>query len=438
MIRQQARGRAGITLTEILIAIMILGVGMIALVTLFPIGLLRMRAATRMTRSALLVETAASELETRNLLSANSFINGLSGSYGVNPWISDGPPAGGGVYRGTTNIGPGGVPGAPGPGLPVAYDPLWCAMVFNQTGAFPPTGTASSVGRFGAGAATGYLRPDPNTASTSYAWGLQRVSNFSPTLYSASGAVTAAVSNAYQYNIVSNIFVSQEDVVWNSENDKSTAAAGVIASPVLPDLFMGGSSAGFPTLDWRYSWFFTGTQSDADDATMFDGDVVICENRQFNLDTSTNQVVGETVVEAIFGYSTSPVNGYGLNASRTVLLHWPATMPDPEIKVGDWIADVTYEVSLKNDLAIRTFESTNGMTVYPNQRCYWYQVAKKTAPDTDVSSGAPAGYRSMTVWVTTPLQAFTLLGAGGKPHSLNAALIMPSVVNVFPRTVYSR
>ena len=37
------RRRAGITLTEILISIMILGIGMVSLATLFPIGLLRLR-----------------------------------------------------------------------------------------------------------------------------------------------------------------------------------------------------------------------------------------------------------------------------------------------------------------------------------------------------------------------------------------------------------
>ena len=41
------RPSRGITLTEILIAIMILGVGLVSLATLFPIGLLRLRDATR-------------------------------------------------------------------------------------------------------------------------------------------------------------------------------------------------------------------------------------------------------------------------------------------------------------------------------------------------------------------------------------------------------
>src|SRR6516225_1994760 len=62
------RRRSGITLTEILIAIMILGIGLVSLATLFPIGLLRLRDASRWSRSALLSETAAADLAARSLL----------------------------------------------------------------------------------------------------------------------------------------------------------------------------------------------------------------------------------------------------------------------------------------------------------------------------------------------------------------------------------
>ncbi len=60
--------RAGITLTEILISIMIMGIGLLSLATLFPLGLLRIRDANRASRSARLIQSALDELQTRNLL----------------------------------------------------------------------------------------------------------------------------------------------------------------------------------------------------------------------------------------------------------------------------------------------------------------------------------------------------------------------------------
>ena len=148
--------RAGITLIEILISIMILGVGLVSLATLFPIGLLRLRDAQRQSRSAYLFESAAADLASRGLLSKATFINPSispwyiittpSGYY--DPWIQDTPdfgngpldwagggnnPLGAGVYRGLGGLGL--APSTqlslnpllpiPGPGLPVAYDPLW-------------------------------------------------------------------------------------------------------------------------------------------------------------------------------------------------------------------------------------------------------------------------------------------------------------------------
>ena len=67
------RWARGITLTEILIAIMILGVGLVSLATLFPIGLLRLRDATRYTRTKYLVDSAARTATARSLLNPTSF-----------------------------------------------------------------------------------------------------------------------------------------------------------------------------------------------------------------------------------------------------------------------------------------------------------------------------------------------------------------------------
>src|SRR5215212_5418287 len=94
--------RSGITLTEILISIMIMGVGIVSLATLFPLGLLRLRDAARASRSGLLSESAASDLGTRNLLSKSSFLNTFISPWYVNakgatydPWVQDTPSYGG-------------------------------------------------------------------------------------------------------------------------------------------------------------------------------------------------------------------------------------------------------------------------------------------------------------------------------------------------------
>src|SRR6478672_466809 len=75
------RGRPGITLTEILISIMIMGVGMVSLATLFPLGLLRIREANRLTRSTLLAESAMNDIGARNLLSKEKFFNPVMNPY---------------------------------------------------------------------------------------------------------------------------------------------------------------------------------------------------------------------------------------------------------------------------------------------------------------------------------------------------------------------
>ena len=96
----RARGRAGITLTEILIAILILAVGIASLATLFPLGLLRLREAARSTRSAYLIESAAADVAARGLLTSTSFsiadqYNYYNSALGLIPWYLTQSPNGG-------------------------------------------------------------------------------------------------------------------------------------------------------------------------------------------------------------------------------------------------------------------------------------------------------------------------------------------------------
>ncbi|MGE3821211.1 MAG: hypothetical protein AB7I30_17495 [Isosphaeraceae bacterium] len=488
------KGRSGITLTEILISIMIMGVGIVSLATLFPLGLIRMRNAQRLTRGAFLLESASSDLASRNLLDQRTFTNvtrspWYATAFGqYNPWIQDTVTTGNasnpyewavvnngvmtylGIHRGygglnAPNVNAHTVPPS-NPGLPVVYDPLWWAVHDSRAYPLPNGGPRFRAveGRFGSG--IGFLRNDPNPGPVGpapSAHGLQRLSNFCTyriPIANSPDLVTAEVSFA-NYNRVLSTFVSPEDLVLQESNgayiDPNTGTQIASPSTVVPDLSLGGTPMANannvvvypPQNDWRFSWMLTGHLEAANDGSKFEGELVVHENRQFGLDTvvggGLTQPAGETVVEAVYGYSTTageidvPTNiGYGnLSASRTVLLRWPSTQPDPDVRVGGWIADVTYERSEQESFA-RSYRSNGVKFNHPLQRCHWYQVTKKTEPVLGRPfNGDPANtiYREMTIWVSTRLRALTPLNFNSSPPSpyhVEAALIAPTVVNVYP------
>ena len=418
---REFRSRSGITLTEILISIMIMGVGLLALATLFPLGILRIREAQRATRSALLTESAEGDLQSRNLLSSASFAATWYGSPPrstlYDPFVYD--PIDPNNASTTGGIFP-----IVGSGLPVAYDPLWWYELGSQTsGATNPVSTASNPDQARFGFGIGFLRDDPSGGTPS-AYGLQRLTNFPFTTL---------------YNIPINpelVFASSDDLILQTEG-RAEPVNGT-GSPLAPDLSTGGILA-----DLSYTWMFTGKRSDITNSTVFDGDIVLFHNRAFAYEPVNSplagsflKAAGETVVEAIWGYGP-PTGGatpyYSVNET-TVLLRWPASVPDPDIRVGGWIADITYERTAANSSRFSGF--------YPGQRCHWYRIVNRTNGGDGVSfSGDPGAYRQMTVTVSNPVRARSLLTTSGgvvQPVHVEAALISPSVVNVYPRTITLR
>ncbi len=501
---QPADGRRGITLVEILISIMILGIGLVSLATLFPIGLLRLREAQRQSRSAYLYESAAADVASRGLLKAYSFtyadlfnapytnntrwywspsLNGGTGGY-YDPLIQDRAAyldAKGNPLDPNDTTNPGATSTASGGyGLPFAYDPLWRYQTDYANGGIylydvnnPDYSTTPGItpeARFAAGEVFRNVYPadnDGNGAPSAY--GLQRLTNFNrPSLMPAAG-------------LVPNIFVSPEDVVWQGSTETSiwpnsqaspTSISGQF-SPVLPDLGLTRQDANgnaSTTLDWRFTWMVTAQQNNTFNGASFDGNIVVFENRQFGLDaiqvktalgsTTVYQATGENVYEGVFGYSKTVVQdnnysyGYGAGADRAVLIRWDGSnpaQPDPVVKVGDWIADVTYERS--QTTVLNRFLMFNGGGGVPNplnngewdnlpaQRCFWYQVQKITPAQIDPLLGSP--YKSMVVYVNRKLEARTLLYPSGTPNQgkplyTNAVLVCPSVVNVIPQTFFIR
>ncbi len=445
MIARRVGARSGITLVEILISILIMGIGMISLAVLFPLGLLKIRDAARYHRSGMMVQSASDDFEIRALLTKETFTRTWYGS--VDPFTSDAiyGPFPSPVKSLAPNI-------ILQPGLPICYDPYWRA--FTQTlpithnagnALYDPTLTyaagASVVGeaRFGASVvASGNsavnvfgVRSGSLDAGSPSAKGLQRITNFIP----GSGYSTTNLSYLYPYTysllgtgVVADTFVSADDVVFNTRDNASTRL-----SPLLPDLSLTGNST--PIADFRYSWFFTGRQVESIKGTTFQGDVVVCDGRQFAYTPLPGQTVpvpeGETVVEAIFGYSDNiGALGFGVGGDRTVLLRWPTTIPDPVVRIGGWIADVTYE----RDANTSKVRSVATQTSF--QRCNWYQVTKRIDPQPDPNfypDGNGVYYRRMILTIDSPVKTKTKLAAGGLPYYSNTALIMPSVINVYPR-----
>jgi type II secretory pathway pseudopilin PulG len=466
MIRHAPRNRAGITLVEILIAIMIMGVGLVSLATLFPLGLIRLRDAQRFSRSTLLAETASNDLSSRNLLQLESFqfswyftIPGFpTVPYGINPSNNRYTPWSHEVWLSATNT-PAVIVYDTGPSFPVAYDPLWWSVMHQQTllSPDPNLGTISpqtSQARFASG--LGFLRPDPDGGAPS-AHGLQRITNFAPVpnpsyalpVPPANLAIPpswpfvypnpAAPANSYASilpDVTGDIFTSRDDIVMQS--DKGSKAGTTVASqrgvgsPLVPANFSTLAGGFASQNDWSYTWMFTGHQLDVNDPTQFQGDIVVFHNRPIAIETVTSpyggqvsRPMGERVVEALFGPFPSNAN--------TVILRWPATEPDPDIRAGNWIADVTYERT--QALNASRFTVANQAP----QRCYWYQVAKRqlAAPATACSTDI-GPYRQMTLTLTNPVRVRTQMNFNvtpAQPVHVNAALLNSSVVNVFPTTV---
>ncbi len=488
--------RAGITLTEILISILIMGIGLTAVASLFPLGLLRIRAAARDSRSTLLAETALSEIASRNLLGRESFQLSWYRNVGTPPVVSYDPltqdpnflsAAPGNFLPSNPTRGVQTPAGTPGPGLPICYDPLfWSTIHYNDEihpRSSPPTGSprVGFEARFGSG--IGFLRDDP-TGGPPSAHGLQRITNFLPAeparpggdMFDANGNGDP-YDNLEQYwpfsytmpdgtnpdtgpDLPGEIFASTDDVLLQEEGN-ADAASGV-GSPLAPDL-----STGSVVRDYDFSWLFTGQQAGAGDYSVYDGSIVVFHKRGFGYDLTNTPLLGqrrvpagERTVEAVFAWSTTvPAGGgYSLGDDRTVLLRWRADTPDPSVRPGEWIADVTYErvqsVAVgDNDPFTPTGPSPfNGgvgrfsdpaVLNYPGQRCYWYQVTQSGEVQTDPGfSGDPGNvpYRRRVVRIATPVRAKSLLLADGRgsPVHVNAALLNPYIVNVFPKVIYGR
>jgi prepilin-type N-terminal cleavage/methylation domain-containing protein len=451
--------RRGVTMTEVLIAIMILGIGMTSLMTLFPIGLMKLRDARRNNRASLLAENVASDLKTRDLLSRYSFAatlnaSGVTGGNLFDPWTKDIQA----LYDKANAANVIEIQTATGFGIPIVccYDPLFYSnLAYTNSPAFSNVSQLVDP-KFRFGRAFGNdLRSDPDGSRAS-GFGLPRLTNIWPAL---AASTLPSIGNI---NSVASIFVSQDDAVFpdfeNEANPKIIDPKFAVTrqNPILP-LVDNASTGAYSLNDWDYSWIFTGKSRDRN---VFEGDMVIYNKRQFGVNTDSNNAVtgisGERVVEGIFGLGSVPMTtnngtmGYAAGKSRKVLLMWPKIdgAERPEIKIGGWIADVTYEPYLNTTVSrfMQDFDGDGRPDVeHPGQRCHWYRIVQRSeVTDPYVADPGLSGLTNMEAMIVTvdrPVVSKTLLkksGAGYQPVHVNAALIAPEVVAVFPITLEGR
>ena len=280
---------SGITLTEILIAILILGVGLVSLATLFPIGLLRLRDAARYTRSTYLTESARRRpvgaalvepparsaspisinyqlLQLRILVHTRS-ARPLAPANRTHPLTQDTPAYGAGSTatrpRPPAANDPGRrLPHLGGYGLPFAYDPLWRSS--NRRTRNRPAHSGYYLerhtfeARFASG--IGFIRNDPSDRRhVPSAHGLQRITNFNR----PRSSLGAVIRHSQHLRFARGRGLArgdQPDVLQSAKNSVVTTAkddpvAASSPSPVIPDLSLSTDANGNPIHDQRLALF---------------------------------------------------------------------------------------------------------------------------------------------------------------------------------------
>jgi hypothetical protein len=287
--------RAGVTLVEVLVAIFVMGIGLIALLTLFPIGMLRMARAIHDERSGQSAQTA----------SANAVIHSLGADADV--VTVPGDPFNAGALNPDVFANP--MPRDPTTGAAV----LWNADPFSAS--YPifvdPIGyyNVAGVSQHWVGGFTPTVNGLPRTA-TSHQGGLRR----RPAEFVRRTAATAAQRNL-------NIF--QAFTLWDDMVFEYDTAAGWPGGPKVV-----GAAA---LRDPRFSWGYTMQRPMTSDKSVVEVSVVVFDTRSLSISGAGS------LSEQVYPNTTffDPVKN-----TISIDFSGPGVVPPP-IRPGNWIMDVT-------------------------------------------------------------------------------------------------
>jgi prepilin-type N-terminal cleavage/methylation domain-containing protein len=307
--------RSGMTLVEVLVAIFVMGIGMLALLTLFPIGMLRMARAIHDERSAQSAQNAQSIAVMYGLGqdldvstdSAGTFNAGVA--YDVFNNTSPRHPATG-VPNYLLNADP------YSESYPILVDPI---------GFYNVTGLAQHW--VGGSVPT----TNVNVAAAPHQGGLRR----RPAEFVRNGLALPAQIIDRNKRILSS-FTLWDDLVF--ENDLAVGAPGgpkINATTVLRDP--------------RFSWGYTMQRPMASDKSVVNCSIVIFDKRSLSI--TGNGALAEHVYPNITFFNSN-TNSIIIDITN------PAVVPPP-LRPGDWIMDVT---------------PYNPTATSGSSHAYWYRV----------------------------------------------------------------
>jgi hypothetical protein len=296
MLLRQAKNRLrpAATLTEVLVAIFIMGIGLLALLSLFPLGALSMAQAIKDDRTAHAAKNAFAVAELFNIHNDPYVYPQAAYQYPQNALISDG----------YVNPLPGVMPPLADPtkpSYPVYVDPY--AFSFLGLNALQPLGqTVGNTGGIG-------------------------ISRRSPALATNLGSMVFPISNQPTVR-----WFTLLDDVSNFQDNAAPVLAPLPLPPVAPFIQ--------PTVQRanRYSWAYMLRRPKSGDPTVVDVSVVVYSGRSLS-------ILGETAYSTGVDPATlAPTQGVRFDPSlKYVDVSFPVGQAPP-VRRGSWILDATVVV----------------------------------------------------------------------------------------------
>jgi hypothetical protein len=403
--------RPGATLTEVLVAIFVMAIGLLALLTLFPIGALSMAQAIKDDRTAHAGKDGYANAIALNIQNDTYVQNntpillgpaqpGSSTTYFLNPYPT--VPTVAGAWQAPDLKSPT-LAGYDGPSYPIFVDPIGCRN-------FQSLGTAVGLAYPSLGS------PPPPTAANPVGGPILRYSSIPRQPISSVPATATAMSpNAPVQSLLR----------WCTLMDDITFSAG--KSPTeLADAGTPALSTGAVQRENRYTWAWLLRRPNANDPSQVDINVVVYSGR-------SSTTLGETAYPGVFfgGYFDPTQTPPQVVPTKTFVdvPYLPGTRPN--VRTGTWILDATMEYS-------------TGAANAPDPHGYFYRVVGVTELGALPSPPYPAGSQGLRLEIQSTLKTripfiipngtfpdVTFTGTALAPQPYGVLVVMENVAEVF-------